>query len=78
MNHRAEELAVRIENRRIIQKYSAFDLRLPRRQHTERDIITHDLAQQDRDIVWKEINDSHYYHSSGIIIPPDPELDIGV
>jgi len=78
MNPKIEDFAARIENHRIIEKYSAFDLRLPHRQPCERDIITHDLAQQDRDAVRKEINKSHYYHPSGIVIPPDPDLDIGV
>jgi len=48
MNPKIEELAAKIENRRIIEKYSAFDLRLPHRQHTERDLIEHELAQRER------------------------------
>jgi len=78
MNPKIEELAAKIDNRRIIEKYSAFDLRLPRRQPCERDIITHDLAQRQRVAVRETIQQDHYYHPSGIIIPPDPELDIGV
>ena len=50
MNHKAEEHVARVENRRIMQKYSAFDLRIPRRQYTERDLIEHELAQIDRSI----------------------------
>ena len=78
MNHRIEELAVKIEHRRTIQKYSAFDLRLPHRQHTERDVITHDLAQRERAAVQDTIQQDHYYRPSGVYIPPDPDLDIGV
>jgi len=48
MNPKIEDFVAKIENRRIIKKYSAFDLRLPRRQYTERDMIEHELAQQRR------------------------------
>jgi|GEM_PF-2069008 len=78
MNPRIEDFVAKIENRRIIQKYSAFDLRLPRRQHTERDLIEHDLAQQERVAVRDTIQQDNYYRPSGVFIPPDPELDIGV
>ena len=46
MNPKIEDFVAKIENRRIIKKYSAFDLRLPHRQYTERDMIEHELAQQ--------------------------------
>ena len=48
MNPKIEELAAKIDNRRIIKKYSAFDLRLPHRRYTERDMIEHELAQRER------------------------------
>ena len=48
MNPKIEDFVAKIDNRRIIKKYSAFDLRLPHRQHTERDLIEHELAQRER------------------------------
>jgi len=48
MNPKIEDFVAKIENHRTIEKYSAFDLRLPHRQHTERDMIEHEIAQRER------------------------------